>query len=248
MYGFMIVLGALFGITIASFRGKKYNISKDDIIFSSCYAGIGLVFGAKLLYIITIIPDITKNWDKILADVSLLLPMISGGFVFYGGLIGAVIGYYLYCRQYHINLLDLLDLITPSVPIIHGFGRLGCFFAGCCYGIPYDGKLHIIFDHSPVAPNNTPLFPVQLTESFINLIAGIILLIYARKFRRPGQVLGLYLEYYAVMRFILEYFRGDIQRGIILGFSTSQWISLALIPIGLWFYLKADKSRLHSEL
>lgn len=235
MYGLLIIIGIFFGLTVAIIRRKKYNITSDDIIFSSCYAGLGLLIGSKLLYIITIIPDIITYWEQILAKPSLLLSVISGGFVFYGGLFGALIGYYFYCKQYHINLITLLELLAPSIPLIHAFGRIGCYFAGCCYGIHYDGPFHIIFQNSIVAPNNISLFPIQLVEAALNFTLSIILLLYASKKRKAGQTLGIYFICYSVIRFILEYFRGDVARGILLGVSTSQWISLALIPIGLIF-------------
>lgn len=237
MYGLMIVLGVFIGVSIAMLRHKKHNISKDDIMFSSCYAGIGLVIGAKLLYIITITPLLIKNWDILIADIRILLNAISGGFVFYGGLIGAIIGYYIYCKKYKIDIIKLIDLMAPSIPIIHGIGRLGCFFAGCCYGMHYEGPFHVIFEHSLAAPNGVPLFPTQLVESICNLLAGIGLLIYAKRIRKPGRVIGVYIIYYSIMRFLLEFLRGDISRGIILNLSTSQIISLLLLPIGLYFII-----------
>lgn len=234
MYGLMIVIGVFIGVGIAILRHNKYNISRDDVMFSSCYAGIGLIIGAKLLYIITIIPILIRNWNTIMADIQILLDALSGGFVFYGGLLGAIIGYYIYCRKYKIDFIKLMDLIAPSIPIIHGIGRIGCFFAGCCYGKHYDGPLHIVFENSAAAPNGVPLFPIQPVESICNITAGIVLLIYAKRIRKPGQVTGSYLVYYSIMRFILEFLRGDISRGFILNLSTSQIFSLILLPIGLY--------------
>ncbi len=237
MYGLMIVIGIFIGVAIAIFRHKKYSISKDDVMFSSCYAGIGLIVGAKLLYIITIIPILIRNWSIIIADIQILLQVLSGGFVFYGGLFGAVIGYYIYSRQYKLDFMELIDLIAPSIPIIHGIGRIGCFFAGCCYGQHYDGPFHIIFRNSTAAPNGIPLFPIQLVESICNLAAGIVLLIYARRIRKPGRVTGIYIVYYSIMRFLLEFLRGDISRGIIFNLSTSQIISIFLLPLGLYLII-----------
>ena len=101
----------------------------------------------------------------------------------------------------------------------------------------YDGPFHIIFKNSTVAPNGIPLFPIQLVESILNISAGIIILIYTRKPRRQGQAIGIYIIYYSIMRFILEFFRGDAARGIALNISTSQWISIILLPIGLYLFL-----------
>ncbi len=242
MYGLMICLGIFCGIMIALLRRKKYNISKDDTFFSSCYAGIGLIVGAKLLYIITIIPIIIRNWSLVISDIRILYDAISGGFVFYGGLLGAVIGYYIYCRTYKIDFINLIDLMAPSIPIIHGIGRIGCFFAGCCYGKHYDGPFHIVFENSTAAPNGIPLFPMQILEAILNITAGIILIVYARKIRRQGRTIGLYIIYYSIMRFLLEFLRGDVSRGIIFNISTSQLISILLLPIGLYIFFNT-KSR-----
>lgn len=244
LYGLMGVIGIFFGVIAAVYRRKIYNINKEDVVFSSCYAGIGLLIGAKLLFIITIIPDLIKHKDLLIANPKLLLHILTGGLVFYGGLIGAFLGLYIYSKQYKINFINLLDLIAPSIPLIHGFGRIGCFTAGCCYGIEYDGLFHVIFERSQVAPNGVGLLPVQLISSGINFLGCIALFIYARKKRKPGKVIGVYLIFYSIARFIIEFFRGDVARGIFLGVSTSQWISLVLIPIGLWLYFKkfdADK-------
>jgi phosphatidylglycerol:prolipoprotein diacylglycerol transferase len=241
MYGLMIVIGLFVGITIAVIRSKKYNIKIEDVLFSSFFAGVGLFVGSKLLFLLTIVPELITYRQSIILNPALLLPILTKGFVFYGGLLGAALGYTLYCRHYHIKTLSMLDLMTPSIPIIHGFGRLGCYFAGCCYGIIYQGPYHLIFHQSISAPNEVPLFPTQLLESGLNFIAGILLLIYAKPTRKPGKILGLYLIYYLVMRFFIEFFRGDIIRGVLLGITTSQWISIALIPVGLWLLFRKAK-------
>lgn len=237
MYGLMIVIGAFLGVYIGIKRSNKYHIEREDVIFSSCFAAIGLIIGAKLLYIITAIPTIIKHKDIVFSSFSNFKELLSGGFVFYGGLIGAVIGFYIYSKQYKINIIDLLDLMAPSIPLIHGFGRLGCFFAGCCYGIEYSGPFHIIFHKSLAAPNGIPLFPIQVLESGLNFIAFIILLIYGRKLRSSGKLIGAYIVYYSIARFFLEFLRGDVARGIFWGISTSQWISLPLLAIGILFIL-----------
>jgi len=241
MYGLMITLGIIMGVMIAIIRRSKYNISKDDVIFSSCYGGIGLVVGAKLLFIITIIPTIIANWNFIMSDISLLNEALSKGFVFYGGLIGAVIGFYIYSRIYKIDFMMLIDLMAPSIPIIHGIGRMGCFFAGCCYGMHYDGPFHLVFEHSTVAPNGIPLFPIQIVECVFNIMAGLLLIFYTRRQRKPGKAIGIYIIYYSIMRFLLEFLRGDISRGIVLNVSTSQLISIFLLPIGIYLFLKPKK-------
>lgn len=245
MYGLMIILGLVIGITIMVLRSRKYSIKAEDALFAAFFGCIGLFVGAKVLFLIISIPELIQHRRIIAANPSLLYHFLMSGYIFYGGLLGAILAIYLYCKKYRINNLQMLDLAAPSIPIIHGFGRVGCFFAGCCYGIHYNGPGHVIFEKSIAAPNNVALLPVQLMESGINFLAGTLLLIYAIPLRRPGKIIGLYITYYAILRFAMEFFRGDIVRGLFFGISTSQWISLLLLPIGLWLFLGQKQNKQH---
>lgn len=236
MYGLLIATGLVLGISLLVYRSKKYLIPREDALFTSLFACIGLFIGAKLLYLILEAPDIIRHLDVFIQKPELLLSLLRGGYIFYGGLIGALSGIYIYCRKYKLSTLRMLDLAAPSIPLIHGFGRLGCFFAGCCYGIHYTGPGNVIFKHSIAAPKDIPLLPVQLIESGINFMAAILLLAYAKPSRKPGRTMGIYIIYYALLRFIMEFFRGDGVRGFLFGVSTSQWISLFLLPVGIWSY------------
>ncbi|HWT77146.1 MAG TPA: prolipoprotein diacylglyceryl transferase [Mobilitalea sp.] len=248
MYGLMIAIGLIVGILIMVLRSKKYCILREDALFSSFFGCIGLFLGAKLLFLVTMIPVFLLHWETLTANPSLLMSFLLGGYIFYGGLIGAVIGIYIYCRAFHTDFVRILDLTAPSIPIIHGFGRIGCFFAGCCYGIEYSGPGKVIFQQSISAPNHVSLLPIQLVESGINFLAGILLIIYAKPSRKPGRITGIYIIYYAVLRFVVEFFRGDIVRGFFFGLSTSQWISVLLLPVGIWMIagLKANTSKHNS--
>jgi len=238
MYGVFSLIGIVLGVYVATLRRKRYELEKIDVLFGACYAGIGGLIGAKLLYIITILPNIIQSIHKIINNPEFIVAIFTGGLVFYGGLIGAFIGFYIYCKKYNISFIKIIELYVPSIPLIHGFGRIGCFFAGCCYGVKYDGLLHVIFHKSVAAPNDLPLFPVQLLESLSNFIVFGILITYARKPRRAGNILGCYLIYYGIMRFILEFLRGDVVRGLIFGVSTSQWISVLIVPVGVYLYYR----------
>ena len=160
---------------------------------------------------------------------------LVGGFVFYGGLFGGLLGAFLYTRRYGISFAKFCNTAIVSVPLIHAFGRLGCFCAGCCYGVPADPPLGLYFNNSPVAPHGVALFPVQLLEAGLNLLLFFVLALVFRKRRRLSPV-PVYLTSYAVIRFVLEYFRYDAVRGIFFGLSTSQWISVAL-ALGTGFFL-----------
>jgi len=157
-------------------------------------------------------------------------------------LIGGVFGGWLYTRLFRLDFWKHADLMIPFLPLAHGFGRVGCFCAGCCYGRAaaesdpeWLQSLAVVYTNAIGAPNDgVARYPVQLFEAcFLILILFPIMLVYSRKERRPGMNVGLYLIIYGIFRFVNEYLRADDIRGIFGGVSTSQWISLMLVPIGL---------------
>lgn len=241
MYGLMIVVGVSAGIIVGFVRAKITGHSREDLVFASMYAAIGVVIAAKLLYLLTILPYIVTNFNDIIKSTELIKQIMSGGFVFYGGVIGGAVGALIYCRVYKLDVLSIVDALTPSIPITHMFGRLGCFFAGCCYGIEFTEPIGMYFDRSPYAPHDVTLFSVQLAEATCNLLIFVVLIVIGRKRRKRGVVFGSYLLMYTVARFVIEYFRGDEHRGILFGLSTSQWISIPLFAIGLILILTARK-------
>lgn len=235
---FMIGFGLL--IILARKISSKYNVDKQDVTYASIYAAIGILIGSKVFYFLTKLPHIVKNfaaftelWELSPGEA---LNYCFGGLVFYGGLIGAVLGGYIYCRQYKINFVPFLDIFAPLIPLAHGFGRIGCFLAGCCYGMEYHGFGSVQFPYNEIVPelSSVPRLPVQLVEAGANFIMFFILYaIQRRKCTKPGQLMGIYLLYYTIMRGLLELVRGDVIRGKIGIFSTSQLISLLLFPIAI---------------
>ncbi len=232
-YGLIIFIGIFIGAIISIFYFSKFfNIKKEDVFYCILYAVIGLGIGAKLLYIITNIPFLVENYQSLdLYDT--FLQMLKGGFVFYGGLIGGILGVFIYSKQFKISFKELLLILLPVVPLIHSIGRIGCLCAGCCYGMEYHGFGAITFHDSLLAPNDVPLFPMQIVEAICNFIIFIVLLLTYKKFLGTYKTVGLYLVLYSIVRFTLEFFRGDLIRGIYFSLSTSQWISIVLFIVGL---------------
>lgn len=237
MYSIMIGIGLVLGILLALRRAKGTGIAREDVFHSCLFAVIGLIVGGKILYLITILPWLAENWNRLMTSPELWIELFRGGFVFYGGFLGALGMIVWYVKRYRIPVMDMLDTLIPSVPLAHAFGRLGCFFAGCCYGVPSPYGLD--FSASGVAPHGELLLPVQLFEAGGNLLLCAVLLIIGRRIQYSGLLTGLYLAAYAVMRFVLEFFRYDAERGGFLGLSTSQWISLVLFPAGVFLAVKA---------
>lgn len=244
MYSLCIFLGLGFGILLAVRRCRVYQISKEDVFYCILYGCIGLLIGGKLLYLLTILPQLVQLPKEFFQDFANIEPLLLGGFVFYGGLFGAIGGVLIYCKQYHLTVIPMLEVICLVVPLIHAFGRLGCFFAGCCYGMPAPEPWGVIFHHSEIAPNDIPLLPVQLLEAAGNLLIFLGLWFGFRKKKTDGQILGLYCVCYGVLRFGMEFLRADSYRGILGIFSLSQWLSLAMVLFGgIWLYWRRQKQR-----
>jgi phosphatidylglycerol:prolipoprotein diacylglycerol transferase len=227
-YGLMMAIGIISAILITSYRAKKRGMDHEAIIDIAIYGVIGGLIGAKLLYFIAEAPYIFKN-PKVIKD------MLTSGFVVYGAIIGGVGAAYIYCRIKKLNFIKYFDLTVPSIALAQGLGRLGCFFAGCCYGKETSSPLGIIFKNSPYAPNDIKLHPTQIYSSIGDFIIAGILFYFARKERKNGQVAGLYMILYSIGRFLIEFLRDD-PRGNIFFLSTSQFICVFVFIGGIFVY------------
>lgn len=237
-YGLMVVLAILAAGVLGYLLTKRYNILFEDFIILFAYAGGFALLGAKILYLIVIADQI--DWLRIMEPEYLRI-LMSGGFVFFGGLMGGIIALPLVKKIHKIDVLGIIKAIVPCIPLAHAIGRIGCHLTGCCYGVEYDGIFHIVYHNNLFAPNDIGLFPVQLTEAIINFILAVVLLIYISKKRPVTDTLYIYIIGYSAARFILEFFRGDVnERGIFLFLSTSQIISIILI-IGSFIYMHHSK-------
>lgn len=224
-YGLMIAIGIILAYVIAEKRAAKFGLDPEAIWGLTVCAVVCGLAGAKLLYYITDIRAIIEN-PRILLNV-------SNGFVVYGGIISGVICCMLYCRIKKLPFLRYADIILPSVAFAQGFGRLGCFLAGCCYGEETSCPVHIVFHHSDFAPNDVALIPTQLYSSALNFLNFFVLTRIAARSKRPGTVMFCYLLFYSVGRFIIEFYRGDLIRGSIGPLSTSQFISVFVAAAAL---------------
>lgn len=228
-YGLMIAIGVFVALSIAEHRAPKNNLDKEQIFPLTIFCVVTGIFGAKLLFII-------QGWEQFLKDPLSMLG--SSGLVVYGGIIVGTVCASLYCKIRKLYFWDYFDIVLPSVAVAQAFGRIGCFLAGCCYGQETSAWYGITFTHSHYAPNNVKMIPTQLLSSAgMFLIAGLLFL-YARRAKRSGQIGAAYMILYSIGRFIIEFWRGDLERGTIGALSTSQFISLfiVVIGIGLWIW------------
>jgi phosphatidylglycerol:prolipoprotein diacylglycerol transferase len=171
------------------------------------------------------------------------IPGRAIGLTFYGGLLLGLVLVIVFSKIFHFDAIKLLNLFTPPVVLGHAFGRIGCFFAGCCYGRTTNFLTGISFpEHSiPHAQfGSHPIHPTQLYESgFLFIFFGLT---YTFKHK---SVFPVYLLCYGLFRFLIEYLRAD-ERGELAFFpwiSPSQFISLMMVLIGGIIYLKNEKAQ-----
>ena len=235
MYGVMIAAGFLAALLMTLRRGKKRGYDEDIIWGIFFCAIIGGMLGTRILYYIVEIPEIMKD-PSILWD-------FKNGYVVYGGIIGGILVGWLYCRIKKLKFLEYFDLMMPSIALAQGFGRIGCFLAGCCYGKETSGPLAVTFTNSDFAPNNVALIPTQIYSGFLDFAHFLLLLYVAKHKKADGQVAACYLIFYSIGRFVIEFFRGDIERGSVGVLSTSQFISIFTTVAGIILLLTVVKKQ-----
>ena len=233
MYGLMIAVGFLAALFLSEYWAKKKGLDRDILYGILVCAIVGGIVGCKLLYYIVELPQIIK-------DPSILLDF-KNGFVVYGGIIGGVFASMLYIKKIKKTaFLPYLDIVMPGVAVGQGFGRIGCFFAGCCYGARTESAFSIVFKHSDYAPNNVKLIPTQLISSAGDFVIAAVLYFYLSRKHADGRVGALYFILYGIGRFAIEFLRDDY-RGSIGVFSTSQIISLAVVVLGAVLFVRTGK-------
>lgn len=241
MYGVCMATAMLVAVFLSLIRSRKRGEDTDKLLTIALFAIISGVIGAKLLYFF-----VTYSWSELVDTIRAngILYLLEGGLVFYGGLIGGVLGAFLGSLVVREKLRHYSDPVVPTLPLAHAIGRMGCFCSGCCYGKVTESWIGMTFPSSitGLAPN-VRVIPTQLIEAGINVLIFVFLLIFTRKRRKGCTTLFVYVMLYAVMRFLLEFLRGDEIRGFFLSFSTSQWISLGLFILGAAGLLITAKSK-----
>jgi phosphatidylglycerol:prolipoprotein diacylglycerol transferase len=248
-YGVLLASAYLIGLWMAVRRANAAGINGNSIMDMLIWVIIAALVGAKALLFIVDFRHFTSSWQ----DFTTLLR--SGG-VFYGGLIAAIVVCIWQLRKHRLPLWPCADLFAPGIALGYMVGRLGCLMAGCCYGKPTDVAWAVTFT-DPAAnfnvgtPLNIPLHPTQLYESAAGLVIFLLLLILEkRQGHFAGRTFWSFAFLYAVLRFIIEFYRGD-DRGMVLSYlSTSQFISVVLAPISLFmlWYLSRPSRPVEQDL
>ena len=199
------------------------------------------VVGSRIAYVI-------EHWkSEFAANPAQIIRVDRGGLMFYGGFILALVVFFVWCRVRKESVLEMSDLLSSVTPLGHAFGRIGCFFYGCCYGRDSDAWCAVTFPAgSPCwfehGCRQVSVLPTQLFEAAALLLLFAALLFLYRRFAkdRHGLVMGAYLIGYAVIRFGIEYLRGD-PRAAVGPLSISQTISLAMLALGAGFVAVATR-------
>ena len=246
-YGFMIALGFILAMLLGEYRAKKLGLKDESVIDIAIIAGLTGFAGAKLLFIIVEFDSFMKNPKEVLG---------SSGFVVYGGIIAGVLCSMLYCKIKKINFLEYFDLIMPEIALAQGFGRIGCFLAGCCYGRETTSHFGVIFPVGSQAPAGVKLIPTQLISAGADFLHMIILLVIAynysftagrkkgkSKYLPAGDIGYIYMILYGIGRFLIEFLRNDY-RGEVGFLSTSQFISIFFVICGVGLLVF---NKLHSK-
>ena len=247
-YGLTSLLGTFLAGFVIFRLSQKRGVDKLYLGFTAVAAGVGLFIGAHLLYGITRTQDIVQAFGSYSAfdgffDFAQHIISLFSGMVFYGGLYGALGAGMMVAAKRKAPIGDMCDLFAVFAPLFHIFGRIGCFLAGCCYGVSWEYGISGRMVAEGVR-EHTKRFPVQLLEA--GLLAVLFLVIYVLfiKGKNKGNLLYLYLAVYAVLRFFLEFLRGDEIRGRLWVFSTSQWISIiTLLWVGIFLFVRKIKKQ-----
>ena len=262
-YGVMLGTSMIVAWYVVMWLGQREGFHREVLANTFIITAVSAIVGARLLYILT-----NPNEFDSIPD---LFALRRGGLVAYGGFLGGFVGALAYLRRKGVSFLGFADVTAPTLALGLALTRIGCYLYGCDYGarLGEDAPDWLVtigtFPHwaddagSPAwshhvadyglasdAAHSFPVHPTQLYESLagFTLLGATLLMWRHRSFR--GQVLLALAALYGVWRFCIEYLRDDPERGQAFGFSTSQLISLAIVPVAAFFYYQIRKQHLAS--
>lgn len=234
-YGVMTLVAYAAAIGYAYAHRRAMGLDEDRFWNLVTAIVIGALLGGKILYIALYWGEFGVTFAERLRGA---LADIRYGFVFYGGLIGALALGWWYARRAKFSFWLGADCFAPAIALGHAFGRIGCFLAGCCYGKAAPAWAGVKFTHPhclvPQQLQGVPLYPVQLIESGLNFALFLVLHLLLKKsagYKKYGVVILAYAGGYALIRFTTEFFRGDDRGGVLLGLSPSQLIAVGAVVL-----------------
>jgi len=232
-YGFMLALGVAISLILTVRVGRKEGVSEESILDLAIVTVLAGLLGARLFYVLV------YDWSYYQNNLLQIFDLRNEGLVWYGGLILGALAALTYLRLKKLPMGKILDLFATYVALGYAFGRIGCFLNGCCFGKPTTLPWGVIFPGLDLVARH----PTQLYSSFFALLLFLFLLrLYPRR-RFDGQVILSYIIGYAVIRFIIEFFRENLI--VWQGFTVSQVLAvgIALIGVGIYRYLSKKSMR-----
>jgi len=257
-YGVLIAVGLAAGIALAYRESRRSGFDGGRVLDAAFWMIVAGLVGSRIVYGVVNAGDFARiclhgggaprSLGGVVSDCGRILAVWQGGLVFYGGVAGAALVGWRFAKRAGWSFAAFGDLFAPALALGHAFGRLGCFAAGCCFGKLGGGRLGVGFPRGSVAFDElanhgaipagwetTPaLHPTQLYEAFGELaIFATLLALRPRLRQRPGALLVAYLGLYALLRFVVEMFRGDVVRGLVFALNTPR--------LAHWLRLPADE-------
>ena len=234
-YGLLLVIAFLTAIWLAARAARRLAperlaMNAEQLVDFTCLSLMGGILGARFLYVVL-------QWDFFVRAPQELIAIWHGGLVWYGGFAGGLLAGWLYVRAAHLQFLRVLDQFIPFLALGHAIGRLGCFLNGCCYGKPTTSWCGVVF------PGHTEaVVPTQLIEAAgLIFLYGLLRTLQPALSRRSGRLFGLYLVSYALLRLVIEHFRGD-QAVFWAGLTLQQLISLIVFLAGAYLVFRVSSS------
>jgi phosphatidylglycerol:prolipoprotein diacylglycerol transferase len=231
-YGVLLAASYLLGLQFALVRARRRGLDGQRVMDLGIWIIVSALVGAKLLLFIVDFKQFTSNPRD-------LLGLARSGGVFYGGLIAALTVALIYLRRHRLPLWTTTDVFAPGIALGHVVGRMGCLLAGCCFGKPTSMPWAITFTDPAAAANvgtplGVPLHPTQLYEAGAELLILVFLLVWERRGHGfPGRTFWSYMLLYGVSRFVIEFYRGDSRGMVFDALSTSQFVSVILVPLAI---------------
>lgn len=215
-FGILTAIGVLIAAFLIRKNASSAGVLPDDASDLVLVTVVPGFLGARAFFVF-------QFWDHFKHAPAEMFRIWEGGIVIYGGVAASLLAFFVYCRLKHLAFVTLLDLFVPAVALAQGFGRIGCFLNGCCYGIrtTLPWGIHFRFTEEPV-------HPVQLYESIYCFTLSIFLFWLWGKRVRPGIVVLSYFILYPAGRFFMEFLRGDNPKWL-LALTLPQWISIGFI-------------------
>lgn len=236
-YGFFIAAAFLLALIFTYYQAKKNGLSYKIVPDLGFYLILSGIIGSRILYIL-------YKPKYFITNPLAMIQFWKGGLVFIGGALGATLFAWLYLHRKKEPFWKWADSFAPGIALGQGIGRIGCLMAGCCFGKKSDLPWAITFQNpESLAPLNIALHPTQAYHSLAGFITFIFLLSIKRHLKKSGQLFGLLLMCYSLLRFYIEFYRGDF-REYWGALSVTQWLSLIVFIVGITIFIYRKKTQI----